>query len=686
MTNASESTGVVCDCGPREFNLAAWWRVGVGLLIAANSMTLSLAINTSEATLPEQRMVHTVLFALALLSLVILGWPLAKNAARAAAERRITIEAMFLTGIVGALAGSSTAAITGTGDSYFEIVTIMLVVYAFGQQLTGQVQQRALRAAVDWAPELGRALVLDDDGRLVETPVSELGVGSLIVVPPGQLVSADGVVEAGEAFVREAELTGEPFVTVKRAGDTVWAGTHCVDAALRIRTTSEGSGRRIDRILGAVDSARSVPSTLQAQADRLVACFLPVVLVMAGLTLIGWTWLEGWEAGLFNAMAVLLVACPCALGLATPLALWVAVARLASRGLVVVSGDAVEALSQVTAVVFDKTGTLTEPRTRLVDMVVAPPEGMSGRQLLAMVESVQRVSHHPVSEAFSGLAQGVVEPWVVAELEILPGTGVQAVVAGTGVDRRSFTIVIGAADRLDLQEDHSWSLLRDRLEGEPTAREIAVVIDGLAVAAAQVDESLHSSWPDALETLRREKFHTAVLTGDSGERARHIGADEVAAGLGPEEKLARVEGWRADGVRVLFVGDGLNDAAAMAASDVSIAVAAGSDLASEVADIVWHGEDLRSIPWALELSGSTVKTIRSNLILAAGYNTVGIALAVAGVLHPVAAALLMTCSSVVVTWRATGGLQQDQREAESRVAVRSGTTAVTGETVGEVMG
>ena len=147
-----------------------------------------------------------------------------------------------------------------------------------------------------------------------------------------------------------------------------------------------------------------------------------------------------------------------------------------------------------------------------------------------------------------------------------------------------------------------------------------------------------------------------------------------------------MEGWRADGVRVLFVGDGLNDAAAMAASDVSIAVAAGSDLASEVADIVWHGEDLRSIPWALELSGSTVKTIRSNLILAAGYNTVGIALAVAGLLHPVAAALLMTCSSVVVTWRATGGLQQDQSEAELRIAVRSGTTAVTGETVGEVTG
>ncbi len=684
VTRAPEPTGAVCDCGPREFNLAAWWRVGAGLLIAANSMTLSLAINTSEATPAEQRTVHVALFALAALSLAILGWPLLKNAARAASERKITIEAMFVSGIVGAMVGSLTAAITGTGDSYFEIVTIMLVVYVFGQQLTGQVQQRALRAAVDWAPELGQALVLDEEGRLYEAPVSDLPVGSRIVVSPGQLVPADGVVELGDAFVREAELTGEPFVTVKRPGDPVWAGTHCVDAALTVRTTSEGHERRIDRILSAVDAARSVPSTLQAQADRLVARFLPLVLVMAGLTLVGWTVLKGWEAGLFNAMAVLLVACPCALGLATPLALWVAVARLASRGLVVVSGDAVEVLSQVRAVVFDKTGTLTEPRTRLVDLVLAPPKDLSREDLLSILESVQRVSRHPVSAAFMGLAPASAKDWIVTELEPLPGTGVRALVHRSRSQRPVATVVIGAAERLELEDDRRWSLLRARLEPAPAAREIAVIVDGRVVAAARVDESLRSSWPEALDALRREGLFTAVLTGDSEGRARHTGVDEVAAGLGPEQKLARVEAWRADGIRVLFVGDGLNDAAAMAAADVSIAVAAGSDLASEVADVVWHGEDLRSIPWALELSRSTVRTIRSNLILAAGYNTVGIALAMAGMLHPVAAALLMTCSSVVVTWRATGGLQQDQAEAEARARVRAGSAVAARQPMGEM--
>ncbi len=684
MTHAAEAAGPVCECGPREFNLAVWWRVGIGLLIAANSMTLSLAINTSNASQDEQRMVHGILFALAVASLAILGWPLAKNAARAFEERRITIEAMFLTGIVGAMVGSLTAAITGKGDSYFEIVTIMLVVYLFGQQLTGQVEERALRAAVDWAPDLGRALVLDEDGRFVLTPLSEVGVGSRVFVPPGQMVSADGVVVAGEAFVREAELTGEPFVAVKRPGDRVWAGTHCVDSGLTLRTTAKGRERRIDRILDAVDTARSVPSTLQAQADRLVARFLPVVLTLAALTFVGWTWLEGWAAGLFNAMAVLLVACPCALGLATPLALWVAVARLASRGLAVAGADAVEALAVVKVVVFDKTGTLTEPRTRLVDFVVTPLEGLNRGELLGLIESVQGVSRHPVSAAFSGLGSGEDEGWVVAELEALPGIGVRAVVHRTGDDGGCHILVIGAGDRLELDDDPSWSRLQTRLAVAPTAREIAVLIDDQPVAAALVDESLRSSWPKALETLQRDGFHTLVLTGDSAARARLTGADEVVAGLGPEDKLARVEDLQAKGVRVLFVGDGLNDAAAMAAADVSIAVDGGSDLASEVADVVWHGEDLRSIPWALELSRSTVRTIRSNLLLAAAYNTVGITLAMAGLLHPVAAALLMTCSSVAVIWRATGGLQQDQGEAEVRALAEAATAGTTGERLGEV--
>jgi cation transport ATPase len=437
-----------------------------------------------------------------------------------------------------------------------------------------------------------------------------------------------------------------------------------VDAALTITATADGRHRRIDRILEAVERARSEPSTLQAQADRLVARFLPAVMAIAATTLALWWWTDGWRAGVFNAMSVLLVACPCALGLATPLALWVVVARLASRGLTVANGDAVEALAAVDRVVFDKTGTLTEPRTRLVDMATSPPPGMSSEQVEGLVAAVERISTHPVAAAFDELEAAHDGSWVVESLETIPGTGVRAGVRGPA-GGHPLEVVIGAADRLNVAASEDWRPLRDQLRGRDGARELAVLVGGRPVAAALVDERLRSSWPEALDTLRTMELPALVMTGDSAERAVRTSGDDVAAGLGPEQKLDRVEALRAAGHRVLMVGDGVNDAAAMAAADVSIAVAGGADLASEVADVVWHGSDLRVIPWALRLSRRSVATIRSNLLLAATYNGAGIGLAVAGLLHPVAAALLMTCSSVVVTFRAMAGLQQEQREAEA---------------------
>jgi P-type E1-E2 ATPase len=255
----------------------------------------------------------------------------------------------------------------------------------------------------------------------------------------------------------------------------------------------------------------------------------------------------------------------------------------------------------------------------------------------------------------------------VETLETIPGTGVRARVRQS--ERAGARdVVIGAADRLGVSQVEAWQVLRARLRLAGGAREIAVLLDGRPVAAAVVDERLRSSWPDALRALRVMGLPVIVMTGDSAERAGRTAGDEIAAGLGPEQKLERIEVLKAEGHRVLMVGDGVNDAAAMAASDVGIAVAGGADLASEVADMVWHGSDLRAIPWAVGLSRHALATIRSNLWLAASYNLAGIALAVAGLLHPVAAAVLMTCSSVVVTFRAIGGLHQDQREAEERSA------------------
>jgi heavy metal translocating P-type ATPase len=516
--------------------------------------------------------------------------------------------------------------------------------------------------------------VLEKDGSEREIPVVELQRGWRFVVNPGETIPADGVIAVGEGFVREAEMTGEGFVVNRRPGDTVWAGTHGVDARFEIVAAANGAERRIDRILDAIERARPVPSTLQRAADRVVGWFLPVVATLAAATFAGWTWHSGWQEGLFNAMAVLLVACPCALGLATPLAVWGALARLAGRGLVARGGDAVEALAAVDTALFDKTGTLTEPRTVLVDLVVGSLRGLSEETVRAVLAAVQRASTHPVAAAFHDLASGCSDEMRVVALRLLPGRGVEAEVAdAAGASRR---VAVGTAALLTAADDPAWQRLRRRLREVAGARELVVLIDDEVVAAAVVDERLRSSWRDALGELHELGVATAVLTGDTAERAMRTGASRVLASLRPEDKVAEVERLHAAGRRILFVGDGVNDAAAMAASEVSVAVTSGAELAAEVADISWHSGDLRVLPWAIGLARGTVSTIRTNLRFALLYNVAGIALAVAGLLHPVAAAILMTCSSLVVTWRATTPFAEEEAEAAAEARLRASMKTV----------
>ncbi len=648
--------------------VAAWWRIGIGALIAVNSMTVDLAFNTSEASLTERHVAHGVALGAALVTLALLGWPLLAAAARELRRRRITLEAMFVAGIVGALTASVVAMLTGVGAVYFEIVSILLVVYSFGQQIGRAAQERAVRAAEAWAPELTTCDVVDGAGAVTTIPVSELREGQRVRVRPGSTIAADGIVLEGEGFVREAEMTGELFAAVRGPGDRVWAGTHSVDAAFVVEATAAGGRRRIDGIVDAVERARLAPSSLQRRADRLIAWFLPAVAAVALATMAGWTWARGWHVGLFNAMAVLLVACPCALGLATPVAVWSALSRLARRGLIVRGGDAVERLAAVDTAVFDKTGTLTESRATLAGLVVAGRDEERRSRVLALLEAVERAVDHPVAAAFVGVSRGGAGRFTVEALRLLPAVGVAASVReGAG---RVYEVRIGTPERL-LADDGARQAWRDlrAWEGGERGRDVVALVDGRVAAAALVAERVRDTWPEAVEALSGLGVRLVVMTGDLAARARALGVTAVHAGLSPEEKLARVQVLRRAGRRVLFVGDGVNDAAAMAASDVSVGVASGAELAAEVADVSWHGGDLTVLPEAVATCRGTVRTIVSNLRLAAVYNLTGVALAAAGVLHPVVAALLMTASSLVVTWRAAELAGGDAGAEEGAAAV-----------------
>lgn len=633
---------------------AAWWRIGIGAVIAANSMTVDLAINTSEAEAGTRLLVHLGVLAATAVVVALLGAPLLAGAWRQARQRRLTLEAMFVLAVGGSLVASLVAMITGEGAVYFEVAAILLVVYSLGQQLGRTAQRRALDAVGAWQRELATCQLVSDDGRVRTVPVSELQVGQTVEVQPGRLIPVDGVVTDGESFVREATLTGEHLAVVRRPGDRVWAGTHAVDGLLRVEATSPGTARRIDGILAAVERARAVPGGLQRTADRFIRVFLPLVSAVALLTGLGWGVARGPMEGLFNAMSVLLVACPCALGLATPLAVWRALAALAQRGLVPHAADAVERLAGVRTVVMDKTGTITESRSRLVDMAVAPGGRLSPAELRALLARVEAGNPHPLAAAFADPSSGGGPAWRPARVRLVPGVGIEAEMAeATG---RSVAIAIGTPVRMcaDAPRAARWEELRARWHPGATGQEVAVLVDGEVTAAALVAERPRPGWSELRERLAEQRVGLLVMSGDPEAARAGLGETEILAGLGPEEKLGQVQRLEAAGRRVLFVGDGVNDAAAMAASHVSVAVGEGAELAREVAALAWHGRHLADLAAGLEASRAAVATIRSNLGFAAAYNLTGVALAAAGVLHPIVAALLMTCSSLIVTWRAAG--------------------------------
>ena len=618
-----------------------WLRIGMAGLLAAQAMIFSLAVNLSPVTGTAHWIIHGALALSALGVFLLAGLPILRESWDALRRGRIVFEQFFLVGIIGAFLASVHSSLTGAGGVYYEIVAVLVAIYTFGTILARQ-RRDALRRSIE---KIGAAFDvcerIDSTGHRERVTVDRIIPGDHVLVGAGEGIPVDGRVSDGVALVSEAALTGEPYPVVKRAGDMVMAGSRTEDSTLRIAASSKGRSRRLDILLQSIEEARKNPGRIQREADRLVAWFLPLVVIIAALTAIGWTMHSGWITGVFNGLAVLLVACPCAMGLATPVAIWSALAALAKRGLFARGGDAIESLSAVDTAVFDKTGTLSESDAWIVDFVVAP--GTDRVQLLREITAVQIGSGHPIARAFRA-APREAEPIMASQIRVLPGAGIEgALPDGTKLQIGNERI---------LNTEHSATSLRDLLaSGEDAGNEIFVCRDGNLCGLAVVRESLRDSAREAMAQMKRLGIRTIVMTGDREENASRFGFDECLAGMSPEEKLREVEKLRAAGHKVLFIGDGINDAPAMAASTASIALASGSELPRETAGLELNGQDLRVVPQSIALCRATVRAIRRNIAFAACYNIIGIGLAAAGILHPIAAALIMLVSSLTVTWR-----------------------------------
>jgi len=620
-------------------------RLAFAGLIAAQSMIFGMAINLSPPEGRARMVFHTILAGSAVLVFALVGWPLFMNALRSALSGKVTFEQFFMIAILSAFGASLVCTVTGEGHVYYEVVAILLAIYTFGRIIADQRKAAALDAARALGREFERCDRVLGDGSTESVRVEDISIGDVVRVASGAGIPIDGEILAGAGYVIETPLTGEPFPVVKRAGDTVFAGSQSVDSSIEIRASVTGQARRLDQIFSRVRAAREHPAHVQREADRLVTWFLPVVLMVAAVTFVYWTAHSGWATGLFNALAVILVACPCSMGLATPIGIWSALADLAKRGVVASTSDLVEQLAKVTVVLFDKTGTLGESELEMVDFVTAAGED---RQLiLSEVAAMESASTHPIARAFrSTRPRGD-----VTGFQLIAGIGI----AGNVADRTGpVPISIGNAQLVTGENSSVAESLRSTLKTKPAdaSHEVFVLRHGRLVAMAVLRERMRDSALPSIQELEAGGVEVAILTGDRSAAASIHGLPNVRAGLSPEDKVAQIREFQSRGARVLFIGDGVNDAPALACADASLAISGGSGLAEQSAMGELAGGDLHAVAYAITRSRMAIRTLRHNLWFAAAYNMVAISLAAVGVLHPVAAALIMLVSSFTVSTRA----------------------------------
>ncbi|UER55987.1 copper-translocating P-type ATPase [Kineosporiaceae bacterium SCSIO 59966] len=536
-------------------------------------------------------------------------------------------------------------------ELYFEVaaaVTTFLLAGRYAEHKAKRRSGEALKALLDLG---AKDVAVLRDGVEERVPVSQLKVGDEFVVRPGEKIATDGEVVSGRSAVDESLLTGEPVPVEVGAGDTVTGATVSTSGRLVVRATRVGAQTRLAQIGRLVTQAQSGKAPVQRLADRVSAVFVPVVFAIALLTLVGWLWLSGdVQAAFTAAVAVLIIACPCALGLATPTALLVGTGRGAQLGVLIKGPEILESTRTVDTVVLDKTGTVTEGRMALVD--VLPADGEDRDTVLRLAGAVESASEHPVARAIAdGAAAGGGQLPEVTDFTNLAGSGVRGTVEGREVlvGRRSWLVAEGFEVPAGLDD-----VLASLEERGSTA--VLVAWDGRARGVLGVADTVKETSAEAIRELRALGLDPVLLTGDNARAARAVAAavgidpddEHVIAEVHPEDKVSVVRRLQEAGRVVAMVGDGVNDAAALAQADLGLAMGAGTDVAIEASDITLVRGDLRAAADAVRLSRRTLATIKGNLFWAFAYNVAAVPLAAAGLLNPLIAGAAMAFSSVFV--------------------------------------
>ena len=607
------------------------------------------------------------------------GWGFHRTSIRVLRHFSANMDVLISLGSTAAFAMSVVATffpkVVGSITFYDTTALIITLIY-LGKYLEARAKGQASEAIKRLAGLQARTAHVLRNGREVDLPIEQVVVGDVLIIRPGEKIPTDGEVTSGESSVDESMLTGESLPVEKRAGELVIGATINQTGMLRVRATKVGGETMLAGIIRLVEQAQGSKAPIQRLADTVAGIFVPSVLVIALLTFVGWTiasevggFVPGttmgaastqpWIVALVAGIAVLVVACPCALGLATPTAIMVGTGQGAELGVLIKNGGSLERLASVTTLVLDKTGTITRGRPELTDIMLAPEASISEEELLQLAAGAENVSEHPLARAIveGAVARGVAPAAPVEAFIAIPGGGIGARVAG-------HALLLGTRRLLEQHlEGVSSAALEPALEALENAGKTAmlVAVDGAVAGALGVADTVKIGSAEAIAQAQREGMEVWMLTGDNRRTAVSVAAqvgipaERVLAEVLPGEKAAQVEQLRQQGKVVAFAGDGINDAPALVQADVGVAMGTGTDIAMEAAQLALVKGNLRSLVTAVHLSRATMRVIRQNLFWAFGYNTVLIPLAMASpaipVLHasaPIFAAAAMALSSVTV--------------------------------------
>ena len=557
-----------------------------------------------------------------------------------------TMDTLVSIGTLAAWGWSAVVLVFGVNaDGYFEVAAVITALILLGRFFEARAKRRsgaAIRALLELGAKEARVL---RDGAEVLIPVEHLAVDDLFVVRPGEKIATDGVVVDGASAVDQSMLTGEPVPVEVEVGAVVAGATINTSGRLIVQATHVGADTALAQIARLVEQAQAGKADVQRLADRVSAVFVPVVIVIARATLVGWLLAGSSAAAAFTAaVAVLIIACPCAMGLATPTALMVGTGRGAQLGILIKGPEVLEQTRRISTIVLDKTGTITEGRMQLVDALSV---AATREELLRIAGAAESASEHPLAQAVAAAARAEGDLPAIAEFRNHAGLGIEALVEEKAV-------IVGRPAFLD-----QWaiSLSADARDWQSQAEEqgqtvIAVGWDGEFHGLLALADTLKSTSADAIRELRALGLKPVLLTGDNSRAAQaiaqQVGIEEVRAEVLPSEKAAEVERLQAEGATVAMVGDGVNDAPALAQADLGLAIGTGTDVAIEASDLTLVSGDLRAAADAIRLARRTLATIKGNLFWAFAYNVAAIPLAVAGLLNPIIAAAAMALSSIFV--------------------------------------